>query len=325
MRVELLCIVLGLGACATTEFVSTSEPVAGGRNPRPAHEVEIFFGTEPTRPYVRVGYFERAPSDYVNDNAGDVANALRRKGGYEGCDAVIVPPKEDLERLAQSTTEKAKAYCVMYSEQASPKAAADPAPIAQPAPDATRTAQPVLSTKEEPLKVSNANDTMRVSDVKNLPDSEACERGKADACIRAGIEAEQKKELDKALAFFDKACGAPNQRGCTHKGILLLQGSTGMKKDEAQALELFTKACVLDDAIACRYQGLMYVEGKGVKKSTLGGLNLLDKACTAKDGWACWRISQLYKKGEGTAKDPDKAKAYERNACDSGYAQACGN
>lgn len=157
-----------------------------------------------------------------------------------------------------------------------------------------------------------------------VTDDAACEGGKAEACIRLGFEAESKKDAATALSFFDKACSVPSQRGCTHKGILLLQAPPGVVKDEPQALELFAKACVLDDPIACRYQGVMYVEGKGgMKKSTLGGLSYLEKACTAKDGWACWRISQVYKKGEGTPKDANKAQTFEQTACDNGYTQAC--
>jgi len=279
---KLTCFLLtALAACATTEFVRTV-PRAGNRLARPASEVELFFGTEPQKGYEKVGYFERAPSDYVNDTGGDLAAALRRSAGYEGCDGVIIPPKSDLDRLALSSSEKAKAYCVMFGTAANPQA-------------------------EAPVN-----------------DSVACEKGKPEACIRAGIEAEQKQEIAAAFGFYEKACAAPNPRGCTHKAIMLLQAPSGVTKDEAQALELFAKACVLDDPIACRYQGVMYVEGKGgVQKSALGGLGFLDKACTAKDGWACWRIAQVYKKGEGTAKDDSKAKTFEQSACANGYTDAC--
>jgi hypothetical protein len=280
---KLMCILLA--GCASTTFVHT-KPVSGERVARPAHEVQLFFGTEPPKAYEQIGYFERAPSDYINDSAGDLANEMRRKAGYEGCDAVIVPAKADLERLAASSTEKARAQCVMFREGA----VAVAKPAAAPVDDAT-----------------------------------ACDGGKAEACIRIGIEAEQKKALVEAFQRFGKACEAPNQRGCTHKAILLMSGGEGVPKDETQALELFTKACVLDDAIACRYQGVMYVEGKGgVKKSALGGLGYLEKACTAKDGWACWRIAQVYRRGEGTSKDADKATAYEKNACANGFEAACG-
>jgi TPR repeat protein len=277
--------VLFFAACLpTTAFVRTA-PNMSERVARPASQVELFIGTKPPKAFIEVGYFERAPSDYVDDKSIDVVNDLRRKAGYEGCEGVVIPSRADLERLAASSTEKARAVCIMFS------------------------GAPTLATES----------------VAPPPSEEgACEANQADSCIRLGVAAESAQAFAKADEYYTRACKIPNARGCTHHAILILDGREGVAKDEAAALEQFTKSCILDDAIACRYQGMMHVEGKGgLKRGVAGGITLLDKACQHKDGWACWRIGMALQKGDGVPQDPSRAATYMTLACSNGHQDAC--
>ena len=273
---------VALACLPSTDFVRTT-PQKGDRVARPASAVEVFFGTTPAKSHVRVGYFDRAPSDYVDDRAIDVVNDLRRKAGYEGCDGVVIPPKADLERLAASSTEKARAFCIMYGGQ-----------VAQ-------AEKPAAASDEASCTANDGDACVRLGiaaeDAKSLAKAaayydKACKLPHQRGCTHAAIlmleggEGVTKNEA-LALEMFAKACVLDDSVACRYQGLMYVEGKAGLKK------------------------------------GVLGGIGYLDKACQHKDGWACWRIAVVHKQGEGVPQDEARAATYMALACTNGHEAAC--
>lgn len=324
-----VCVLgVALSACApSVSYVKTRE-AQGPLRARPASSVDVYFGTNPSKDFVSIGYFERPPNDYIEESSQDVVNDLRRRAGYIGCDGLVIPPRTELEALAKSTTEQARALCVMYVVAAKREAASAPVP----APVIVQTPSEPAASAPVPQRVTVKTNTqlnvaekslIKAKSVDAPSDEAACAGGNGDACIRLGAAAEASKDAALAEKHYARACAAHAQRGCTHLGILKLMAPPGVSKDEASALELFTRACATDDAIACRYQGLVYVEGRGQAKNVVGGMAYLQKACAANDAWSCFRLSGLWASGSGVAKDSSKAEEYRALACSKGYQAAC--
>ena len=76
--------------------------------------------------------------------------------------------------------------------------------------------------------------------------------------------------------------------------------------------------------------GIIHVEGLSVPKDPAEGARWLVNGCETPDpqradDQACNRLGLLYAAGTGVTKDPDRARALFKRACDRKYERACAN
>jgi TPR repeat protein len=97
------------------------------------------------------------------------------------------------------------------------------------------------------------------------PAAEARKR-EAKALYDEGQEADDKKDMPRAIGLYEKACDAGEPSGCAMAGLFYVEGRKGVRKDYAKALALDTKGCEADVAAACNNLGVIYDSGKGVER-----------------------------------------------------------
>jgi hypothetical protein len=121
----------------------------------------------------------------------------------------------------------------------------------------------------------------------------ACDGGHTGSCVAGGEMRYQAlgvdKDVDAAIALFDRACAAGEAAGCNDMGIVLAD-----RKETAKAATYYEKACTKDVAIGCVGLGLLTRDGRGVPKDAARAKALFQKACKAGVSVGC--------KLEGTVK-----------------------
>lgn len=243
MRRKFIFSFVAVAACLpTTEFVRT---IPGERVARPASDVDVYFGKQPTKNHVKVGYFDRTPSDYVEDKGVDLVDDMRRKAGYQGCDGVMIPTKDEVDRLAKSSTEKARAYCIMYSDKA-PVAAAD---------------KPV-NEGDEHVRVGAAHEAAGALDEAEKEYELACRLPHQRGCTHLGILLLGKKEETKALELFTRACALDDGVACRYLGVMYVEGK-GTKASALGGVQYLDKACTAKDGWACWRIAQVLKSGEG--------------------------------------------------------------
>jgi TPR repeat protein len=118
-------------------------------------------------------------------------------------------------------------------------------------------------------------------------------RREARALYDQATEAEDKKDIPRALDLYEKACaqGVPN--ACGTAGIWYLDARKGVKKNYAKALALETNACDGDLAEACNNLGVMYASGKGVEPDIAKAAVLYDKSCKLGSKLGCGHLKDV--------------------------------
>ncbi len=103
-----------------------------------------------------------------------------------------------------------------------------------------------------------------------------------------------------------------------------------IKKNHNKALEYFKKACELGDAQGCISLGLMYYEGKGTEQDHKKALTYYEKALELfQIGYELgyrdqsFEIGLTYFQGNRRSRDIFKASEYFKRACDDGETRGC--
>lgn len=152
---------------------------------------------------------------------------------------------------------------------------------------------------------------------------EECRQGGAEACSALGVMNEVgvgvPRNIAKAVALYERACVAHNQRGCTNLGIARAQGLGGVA-DPAAGVRLLEPACDGGDARACVFLANMHVQGVSVSKDLAQAARLFDRACTGEEASACLALGDML----ATDKRLDNAAEYYGKGCLNGDATACG-
>jgi TPR repeat protein len=177
----------------------------------------------------------------------------------------------------------------------------------------------------------------------------ACENGEGSACDDLGdLYASGKgvpKDSAKAAAAYKKACDhgfvydlspaalqtacdSGSGAACKQLAYRATMGERGVAKDEARAEKMNERACDAGIAEACWDRGSSYdwrsEESKARAQAFAArGVPLDEKACAAGEGEACYRLGTAYRVGTGVEKDPAKAAAFYKEACNRGSTEGC--
>jgi TPR repeat protein len=139
-----------------------------------------------------------------------------------------------------------------------------------------------------------------------LPSDAACDGGDAKACMALGAQVE-KKDLQKAVDYYVKACDLKLDKGCTATRALRQKG------------------CDQNDGPLCNDLGSAWSEGKygttGVDH--VKAKAFYEKACKLGNGIGCFNLGNVYRVGEGMKPDPEAAKTWFAKSCDMDTAKGC--
>jgi TPR repeat protein len=67
----------------------------------------------------------------------------------------------------------------------------------------------------------------------------------------------------------------------------------------------------------------MLFEGRGVRRDTTASVIALTRACNAGNAEGCANLGIMYADRNDVPRDPDRARAFFRRACDQGLAWTC--
>jgi TPR repeat protein len=168
------------------------------------------------------------------------------------------------------------------------------------------------------------------------------ERAHRDGDQGAGLSlAEAYKEgrgvpLDEARAveLMRSVCDPEEPGSCGHLAWMIREGR-GVAHDLKEAARIFRADCEIasasfGNAWTCAAIGDMERDGLGVPKDEAAAerhaARAAEKArrgCDLADPWACFHLAMLLEQGRGVAKDPARALALERAACDQRIAFGC--
>lgn len=126
--------------------------------------------------------------------------------------------------------------------------------------------------------------------------SEACDRGNADACMLLGRdfgfgESGPIDELASRDAYA-KACELGVATGCHLWGSALFFG-VGGETDKTKARELQARACAANDKGGCFLAGVMWGGGHGGEQSSSRARDYFEKACELGHTEGCKQLSWL--------------------------------
>jgi TPR repeat protein len=154
---------------------------------------------------------------------------------------------------------------------------------------------------------------------------ESCEQ-LADAYWNGrGVE----KDAARAVKLLEPICNdaKPPMRVCIALSEMLSSPAAGSAHDEHQSVRLLERACYENEPEACRQAGMIFLEGlRGIpyNQGTLRqGVVYLQKACGLGSMGACLTLADLHDVGRGVPKNPAKAYALRKKACDGGVEGAC--
>jgi TPR repeat protein len=155
-----------------------------------------------------------------------------------------------------------------------------------------------------------------------------CEYKDGSACWYAGVLAAQGKggmaSNERALAFYDKACGFKSPTGCNAAGDAYRDG-TGTAKEPGKAIERYREGCEGNEnklsSGACASWGRMLYFGEGVDKNITGSLLAFARACEYGEAEPCNFIGGLLAEVKD-AKRPEVMAALDRG-CKTAHEVTC--
>jgi hypothetical protein len=160
----------------------------------------------------------------------------------------------------------------------------------------------------------------------------ACERRRADGCLRAGEAILQGHGLEtpkaaqepdvRACAFLERACALGSGEGCW----VLLRGMDSGRCSRPAALksQLLNKACDAKVRRACSALAIGLLTGEGGPGDAVRAAEMLDKECAAGDLTACGPLGHVYLEGLGRPKNLTLARYFLRRSCAlTGDSQSC--
>jgi TPR repeat protein len=121
------------------------------------------------------------------------------------------------------------------------------------------------------------------------------------------------------------ACAYGYAEGCYELGSSFLDGSNGFERDAAAAVVIWEQeACNKGHARACAAAGFEYEFNEEVKRDPVKAVALYRKACDAKDPFGCSFLGLAQAEGVGgLARDPAKAAQLYAFACEADVGTAC--
>ncbi|MCB9673962.1 MAG: sel1 repeat family protein [Alphaproteobacteria bacterium] len=135
---------------------------------------------------------------------------------------------------------------------------------------------------------------------------------------------EEEGVLEKALELYTKACDDDPSipKACTSLGSMYKVGDGVEKKDEDKALELFEKACKAEYAPACVEQANIVI-GKWGKENTAAAAELYDKACTIDANFGCFELAVLHHEKKAPDATMEQAGHYYERVCSMDHSRGC--
>jgi TPR repeat protein len=164
----------------------------------------------------------------------------------------------------------------------------------------------------------------------------ACGAGDAKACVELGLHhvdvyyawnGGNRKDVDAAMALFQKACGLGNVAGCRQVGWMYLEGAVA--KDDERARQMFRQACDAGDGGGCTLLAGMIEKGGDLRKVSREALALYEKACAGPlEGLGCISgcddLGFIYYYGRDIVpEDRVKAAGMYEKACNAGCGSSC--
>ncbi len=154
--------------------------------------------------------------------------------------------------------------------------------------------------------------------------AKACNGGYIKACNLVGQfykddSLQTKKNEQKALKFFHKACEAGDAESCGEIGFIY-EDNKSINKNLEKAYEFYERACTLGDYGRCVYLGTLYAE-----KNNFKALKFFKKGCEGKLAGSCMTTAYMYHLGKGVRQNTLTAKEYYGKACDFGDEKGCQN
>jgi uncharacterized protein len=170
--------------------------------------------------------------------------------------------------------------------------------------------------------------------------AKACKGGIPGGCNQAADLSQLQGNQTQALSFYKMSCDADDSTGCKSyahllddllKGTMRIEGS----QDLQQATLYNKKACELGEVSACSEAGflLSYASTlvQGAVPNDQEAIKYYSMACEAGDLSVCVKLGFLFEYGHSniladgqiTVKDPNRARAYWKRACDRNYQDAC--
>lgn len=175
------------------------------------------------------------------------------------------------------------------------------------------------------LRRDGASLEMQVVPVdQNVFYEKSCRGGSASGCFRqAWLLWSHNRESDRerALGFYNMACGAGSAEACAHRGLHLME----MANRATDAIVALNRACDLGSGSGCAHFAFLYATGKFVKKDDRRATALYVKSCDLGDALGCYNVGLMADQGRSGARDISLAAAKYAEACDSGSAMACTN
>jgi TPR repeat protein len=209
------------------------------------------------------------------------------------------------------------------------------ASLSSPAPVLARDIPALVRILEKRCDWGNAHDCLELADRHRQGEGVAADHARAaplyekacaedlfEACAGAAWVYERgegvTRDAARTHALYDKACTGGDLFSCGHLGWLLAEGQL-LDKDEVRGLLLSGKACDGGQILACNTVGVIHVRrqeyGQAVPPFT--------RCCDAGEAVGCGNLALLHEQGRGVPRDPPRAVALHRKACDAGLASSC--
>jgi TPR repeat protein len=126
--------------------------------------------------------------------------------------------------------------------------------------------------------------------------------------------------LELPVAVYGRACDLNDALACFKLSGVYREGR-GVPKDLGRRTDALKKACDLGWQPACvNYANATRRDGPQQAEQSAA---LTEQACQSGIGLACFNTAELYRTGAGVPQDRDRALAFYRKACDSGYDDGC--
>lgn len=145
-----------------------------------------------------------------------------------------------------------------------------------------------------------------------------------DELVAQALEYKEKKEFEKAFAFFWAAAEKGSPEAQKWVGIFYRDGAV-VERDYTVAMRWLQEAAEQGSISAMNAIGIMYENGNGVKRDYSIALEWYKKGAAAKDKNSLYNLGELYEKGKGVQQDYKTAAEYYIQASDLGQSDASGS
>jgi TPR repeat protein len=132
-----------------------------------------------------------------------------------------------------------------------------------------------------------------------------------DSCFDLGRKLEEKKDVDRAIVAYTRACEEKARGGCFNAGFLL-----GKREQPEKAHVQFQRGCDLGHIASCNEAALAYKLGTGAPKDLERARKMFDEGCTKDFALACTNLADFYANAIGVAADPKRAFELFAKGCD---------